>query len=234
MNCKLSSMVRVTLASLAFGVFAASLAQGGGGGFQRGGMGMGMNTDPLRLAFRADVQRDLGVSADQKAKLDALRSEAGGRGAPGAGGGRGGAGGGGGNVDREAMRAEMEKRRAENLKKLEGILNANQMKRLREIGIQLRGNRAVLDPQVQKDLGLSEEQKTRINSLMETFQQGVRAMMEEMRGGGGDMQAMRERMQKNNAALDAELGKILTGEQTGKLKAMGGKEFKADPPPGIG
>lgn len=59
-------------------------------------------------------------------------------------------------------------------------------------------------------------------------------MMEEMRGGGGDMQAMRERMQKNNAALDAELGKILTGEQTGKLKAMGGKEFKADPPPGIG
>lgn len=268
------------------GCVALASAQGGGGQGRRGGFGGrgGNMFSELSLANRSDVQTDLGVTADQKTKLQELSTKmrgnrgqrgnrggqggAGGNGggAAGAGGsggaggvgggagsgasggaggsagvggvgagGAGGASGGGrggfgsGNFDPEQFRKQMEERRAQSHKDLAAILNETQMKRLGEISVQLRGNRAILDAEVQKSLGLTDDQKKQIESLNTKQQEANRSVMEKVRNQEvtrEDAQASRE---KNDKAMAEELGKILTSDQSAKLKAMGGKPFKADP-----
>jgi hypothetical protein len=210
---------------------ALAAAQGGGGGRgfgQRGGFGGGMDPTGLNLLRRADVQRDLALTDDQKTKIQALQESMRGQGFGGRGG--GGGGGGGGNFDREAMRAEMEKRNAETKAKIAEILKPEQVTRLGEIRIQLAGNRAILDADVQKALGLSEEQKSKINDLNNKVQEAMRSLFQQMQDGSMTREQLQESMSKNNETLNTELGKVLTAEQAAKLKAMGGKEFKADPP----
>ncbi len=233
--------MRTAIGLFAIVLFAAALAQGGagtggGGGGGRGGFGQrggmrGNMGDPFNLAMRADVQKEIGVTADQKTKLDELQKaqqdamrermrNAGG-------------GGGGGSFDPAAMQAEREKMRAENMKKLEAILKPDQMKRLKEISIQVQGNRAILDPEVQKALGLSDDQKSKIKKLQDDLSSANRALMDDMRN-GGDRTTLRDRMTKNNETFNTELGKLLTADQSAKLKAMGGKPFKLETPSGGG
>lgn len=240
------SRLVVACAILACTVLVA--AQGGGGGGGRGGgdqgrggfgqRGLGNDATGLNLLRRADVQRDLNVTQEQKDKITALQDEMRGGGFGGGGGGRGagggggfGGGGGGGNFDPQAMREAMEKRNAETLEKLGKILDANQMKRLKEIRIQLAKNNAILMPDVQKDLGVTEAQKTKIADLQTKQREAMMSLFQDQGMSREDRQAA---MEKNNQVMDAELGKILTSEQSAKLKEMGGKEFKADPPQGGG
>lgn len=223
----------------AIGVLAVSLAQGsagtgggrgGFGGGQRGGFGRNQN-DLISLAARTDVQTDAGVTAEQKGKIEALQAaiqearraqmeemrNSGGGGAP----------------DFEAMRAQMEKQQVENEKKLAEILKPEQMLRLKEIRVQLQGNRAILDASVQKSLKMTPEQLGKIKTLQDNLNAANQSLFEEMRN-GGDRDSLRERMTKNNDTFNAELGKILTSTQTDELKKMGGKPFKATPPPSGG
>lgn len=227
-------------------------AAGGGQGRRAGGFGQGMGRggvfgqSELQLAMRADVQRDLNVSAEQKTKLEALRPQrgAGGAGAGGAGGGQGrrgagggaggaggGAGAGGGNFDPAAMQARMEEQRAAQHKALAEILTPDQMKRLAEISVQIRGNRSIMDPAVQKSLNFSDDQKKKVTDLATKQQEANRSIMEKVRNQEISREEMQSSMEKNNKVLDEELGKILTSDQAAKLKEMQGKPFKADPPP---
>src|SRR5690348_10283910 len=85
----------IVLGVLVFG--ALSLAQGGGGRQRGFGGGMGGRNNPAMLLRRSDVQADLGITADQKSKLDDLMTSMRGQrgqGGAGGGGGQGGAGGG--------------------------------------------------------------------------------------------------------------------------------------------
>lgn len=218
--------VLVTATSMVF-------AQGGGGGGGRGfGQGRGMfgQGGVTQLATRADVQRDLAVTDDQKSKITALNEKLredrrnmmqdlmGGGGPP----------------DQNEVRAAMEKFNAKAKEELAKILTADQMKRLDEINVQISGNRAIQQPAIQKALGLSEAQVKQINELQQKQQEAMRSLFEKVQNQEITREDMQASMQKNNKTMDDELAKILTADQAAKLKEMGGKPFKADPPPGGG
>ena len=246
-----NTRVVFAVAILAVTVLACAQGQGGQGqgrggrGFGQGGRGGGNNE--LTLAMRKDVQTDLGVSEDQKKKLEELQTKlrpargqrgqggqagAGGQGGNGGqagAGGQRGQGGQGGNFDPEAMRKRMEEQRAATRKALSEVLSADQMKRLGEISIQLQGNRAVLNAEVQKSLGVTDEQKAKITELQTKMQEANRALMQKVRDQELSQEDAQKSMQNNNKAMDDELAKVLNATQNSKLKELGGKPFKADP-----
>lgn len=202
---------------------AIAFGQGGGQG-RRGGRN---NNSELGLAMRKDVQKDLAVTSDEATKLtelsDKLRAERQ------AARGNGGGGFGGGAPDPAAIE-RAKQQREEQHKQLATILTAEQMVRLHEISIQLRGNRALLDEDVQKGLGLSTDQISKITELNTKMRDANRQVQEKIRNQELTREDGRTAMDNNNKIMDGELAKILTGDQATKLKAMGGKPFVADPP----
>lgn len=225
----------IAIAALVF-VSVAAMAQDGGGrqgGGRRGGgfgfgQGRGGPQTGAMLLFRNDVQADLQLTDDQKTKLGELRPARGagrrngGGGGAGAGGNGGGAGAnGGGREAAEARRAEMQKKVAE-------ILTPEQSKRLKEIGIQLAGVQAVVDPEVQKDLGLDTAQLDKIKSIQSKYQEAMTSVRQRMRNQEIDREKAMEAMKTNNDTLKSEIEKVLTPAQSEKLKTLGGKPFKAE------
>lgn len=218
----MKKLLAFTLVTMA--VFAHAQNGGGGGRGQMRGGGNSM----IGLLNRADVQKELVITDEQKAKLDELRPQRGqGGGGAGAGGGGNagagaGAGGGRGNFDPAQMQLQM----AEREKKTLAILNAGQIKRLKELYIQRAGNGALSREDIQKELGLSIEQVEKIKSLQTSQREANAELMQRARNGEMDQQEARATMQKNNEALNIEIGKVLTADQTSKFKAMRGAEFK--------
>ncbi len=222
------------LACVAIAPAQGQAGQGGGGrqGGQRGGQrGGGRNGGLLFTALRKDVQADLAVTDDEKTKLTELGDKARAAATALRGNRNGGAAGGanGGTVDREAMLKQIMEQREQQKKDLAAILTPDQMKRLEEISIQMRGVGAVSDPEVQKALGLSSDQTTKIADLQKTQRDANASIRQKV----GSQEISRDdataATKKNTDTLTAELGKILTSEQSAKLKEMGGKPFKADP-----
>lgn len=219
-------------------VMAASYAQGQGGGRggRQGRIGRNATLTISSIIQRADVQADLKVTDDEKTKIEALRPQRGQRGA-GGGGGNGGAGGGGGNGGAGGGQrtapdpAAMAARRAEEKKAIEAILTPDQMKRLGEILIQMQGDQAVADPDVQTAINFTDDQKAKLKDLTTKYREATRSLMEKVRSQELDQAAAREAMTTNQKALTDEIHKILTPEQVEKLKTMGGAPFKREDPP---
>lgn len=227
----------------------------GGPGGQRG-MRMGGGLAPLSmLVQRPDVQKDLGVNDAQKEKLAALRPQRGpgGPGGGAAGGQRGqggqggqagqgqrGQGGQGGPPDFQAM----QRQRAEQDKRVQEILTPAQFKRLGEIRIQLAGVMAALDPDIQKALGVTADQKKKLDELMPRpgqggpggpggpgqRGQGGQAGQGGQRGQGGQggPPAAGPRGGDMRAEMESKINAILTDAQKSSLKTMGGKKFTAE------
>jgi len=181
------------------------------GGRRFGGRGGGV----ARLLFRSDVQTDLQLTADQKTKLDALRTSMRGQ--------RGGAGGG-----TPPTADEMKARRDEQQKQVAAILTPEQVKRLGEIAIQVAGDQAVLEPDVQKQLDLTADQKAKIKDLQDKQREANQSIRDKVQSGEIQRDASRDLMQKNNQAMSDEIHKLLTEAQLAKLKTLGGTPFKAD------
>ena len=125
-------------------------------------------------------------------------------------------------------------RRAEQI--LQAFLTETQMKRLKEIDIQLSAGRAVLDPNVGRQLDITDGQREQIRAIMQSQGEKMRSMFDENQG---DPQAMQKAMRASQKVLSEKLLGVLTGDQKHKLAAMGGKPFKATdpdrpfgPPPG--
>jgi hypothetical protein len=244
---------KIIFSSAAVLVAGLSIAQGGGqgggqgrGGFgQRGGMG---RANEVTLLMREDVQRDLALSTDQIAKLPALQEKFGrnrrGQGA-GAGGGQRGQGGGQGGGQRgqgggqrtppteqeqAAMAEAQAKRNAEMKAAVAEVLNAKQIARLKQIGYQLQGSQALLNPETQKELMFNETQSTQAKALQDKLREAMSSLMEKMRNQEIDREGMQESMRKNNDILKSELEKLLTGDQKKAWADMQGAPFKADTP----
>lgn len=216
------------LAVTAVAVMAiTSFAQGGGGGrgFGQGrGMGGMQDANGAFLLRREDVQGELKLTADQKSKLTTIQEgqrekmrevfqNAGG--------------------DQDAMRAAMAKMQAENSKETMAVLTADQQKRLKELAVQRMGNGAAMNADIQKEIGVTDDQKAKMKELQDKQMAASQALMEKMRNQEIDREQMMASMQKNTAILNTEVGKILTDAQKAKLTAMGGKAFKfVDPAPG--
>ena len=230
----MKSFVKVG-AVLALSVMVVSaFAQGGGGGGRGQGRGgqrnMGMQGGPTQLVNRKDVQTELKITAEQKTKLDAalekVRADR-----------RAAMQGGGGNFQ-DMSQEERQKMQAANaaadLKALESALTKEQITRLNELVIQRAGNGAILRAEVQKELGITDDQKKKIADLQTKQQEAMRSSMSGMQDMSREerqeaMQKMQETFRKNQEIMNAELGKILTPEQAAKLKTMGGAPFKFDP-----
>ncbi len=227
-------------------VTSLALAQGGGQGRGQGrggfGQGRGGGMTPMTLLMRGDVRKDLELSEEQISKVEALQPQRGQGGAGGGQRGQGGGQGGGGqrqgggqggqmtDEQRAAMQEAARKRAEEQKAAIAGILSPAQVTRLAEIGYQLQGNMAILQPDTQKALGLDEKQIAAIKDLQSKQQEANQALFQKMRDQELTREELTEKMTKNTDIMKAELGKILKAEQAAKLKAMGGtKPFVADP-----
>lgn len=253
MKTKILSLFAVTMAFSALSIAQGGPPQGGpGGGPGMGGPGGPGGGNEISLLGRKDVQDDLQLTSDQKTKVEALvkkyqpqRRGGPGGGGPGGGGPGGGQGGppggggqggppGGGDFDPDEMRAQMEKRQAEQKKAIAAILSESQVNRLGEIKIQLQGNSAVMDPEVGEKIGLSDDQRDKIQVAMEDIRENM-PRPEFHSGERPDLKQMQAQMKKMQEQMDSAIGSVLTADQKAKLKALGGKTFKrVDPQPGQG
>lgn len=192
--------------------------QGGPGGFGQGPGGpggrMGGPMNGVMLLSRKDVQDDLQLTADQKSKLNQLRQNF--RPGPRP----------DDDGDPDQMRQAMEKRQADEKKQVDAILTDTQKKRLGEIKIQIQGGMALLDPEVQAALGVSDDQKDKLRDVMEEQRENMRPPDPGEGGERPDPQQMMAQMKKAQEKLTAALVAVLTSDQQAKFKTMAGKTFK--------
>jgi Spy/CpxP family protein refolding chaperone len=206
--------LRIIIAIAAMAVLVAVSPAQGRRGFMRMGAGQQMNAFLLR---RADVQDDLALSADQKSKLEDLQQDLQSKfrdafqyaqsSSP---------------EDRQKM---MEKLGDDANKAVNAILNADQQKRLKEIGIQFAGNSAVMQKDVATQVGLTDDQKTKIQGLMDEQQKANQSIRDKVQSGEIDRSEIRALQEKNRKTLDDAIGNVLTADQKDKLKTLGGKPF---------
>ncbi len=195
------------------------------GGFVGGRMGM-MGGGGLGLLRIPEVQQELKMTQPQISKLDgameavqeSMRE----------------LWQGGGNFqqmtpeEREKLGAKAEEIQE---KAVAGILDQTQMKRYKELALQQMGAMALLRQSVGKELGITNEQRTK---LQEIQREQMRSMFQ--RGGQGGpggaqmtpeerqkrMQEFREAREKTQAAML----EVLTAQQKAKWTQMIGKPFK--------
>jgi len=199
-------------------------AQGRG----RGGFGMGGGQGGLLMLARSEaVQKEIGITDDQKAKLTALqdefqkdsqkvRTDAG---LPEAGAG----GGGFQNLTEEQRTKFMDGMRklAETYNpKLKEALKPEQVERIQQIAYQAAGAQAYSNPDVVKALDITNEQQEKIATISKDFQEKRQALFAGGGAGGG-----REAFTKLQEEQSAEIGKVLNKEQAEKWTKMKGKAF---------
>jgi Spy/CpxP family protein refolding chaperone len=199
---------------LALSLMLCGTALAQGRGFGRG-MGGGAN-----LLRRPEVQAELKLTDDQKTKvtemLDKLRQDQQGRfqdlrdASP---------------EERQKIMAEMQ---AEQTKRVNAILNTDQQKRFREISLQQQGYSALAMPDVQTELKLTDDQKSKVREIMQQQQQAMRDIFQ---NAGGDREAARSKMEELRKANDDKLAAVLTDDQKNQWKAMLGTPFKLEPAP---
>ncbi len=202
--------------------------QGGQGGGRQGGMRgmmqMGGGQRLTQLLRNPQVQAELKITDDQKAKIAELPG--------GRGGGRGPGGGGGGQrgPGQAPTPEEQLKQLTDDKAATAAILTPEQETRLEELRVQWAGPRAATLPDVQAALALSDDQKAKIADLMTKQGEANRGLFEKMRNQEIEPADFQSTMQKNNDILKTEIEKVLTADQNAKLKTMGGKELKMEAP----
>lgn len=184
--------------------------RGGAGGFG-GGFGGGAG-GKVGLVQNPQVQQELKLTDEQKSKVSEIATrvrEAGPQ-----------RGQGGGQGDREQIRERAQALArvvADEEKKLDEILNDEQKTRLEQISLQVTGVRAINRDDVASKLGLSDEQKEKVQAALRV-QRG--------QGGGGQGQpnaaALRERRQQ----LEEQVLAVLTDEQKQKWTELKGAPFE--------
>lgn len=219
---------RIFVAVALLSCVALAAAQGGGGGGQgrqgrgqRGGF-RGGNSE-LGLAMRADVQKELSVTDDQKTKLTDLQAKS--RQGFGGGGAGGGGAAGGTRPDPAAMQKMMAERRAQQKKDLAAILNDGQMKRLGELLLQRESYNALTQEEVQKALNFTSDQTQKVKDLQTKAQEANQSIMEKTRNQEMTREEGQAARTKNTKTMNDELQKILTADQAAKFKEMQGKAF---------
>jgi Spy/CpxP family protein refolding chaperone len=203
---KSAAWALVATAALASSAFAQR-----GGGFGRGGGG-GMN-----MLTMPEVQTELKLTDEQKTKVTDLAAKL--------------------REQRQSQFQELrdlapderQKRmadwRAEEDKQLGDILNADQMKRYHQLQLQQQGlSAAVTDKTVADELKLTDEQKTKIQAIVDDQRNAMRELFQGG-GGGADRQAMMQKMQELRKQSDEKIAAVLTDDQKGKWKEMTGAPF---------
>jgi hypothetical protein len=216
------------IVALVAGTLAASTAQA-----QQGrGFGFGRSMSSLMtLAANEAVQKDLGVGADVAGKLRTLsedyrtasRKEFEALGIdfqaindlP--------------EAERAAKRREVGEKLTAVAAKLDGefnpklkeALSADQFKRLRQIQIQAAGIETFIDPDVAKELALTDEQRKKIADLRTEYER----KQQDLPRTEGNFQERFAKIRELNAERDNKANELLTAEQKTKLTALKGNAF---------
>ncbi|MEO7453805.1 MAG: hypothetical protein ABIV13_03470 [Fimbriimonadales bacterium] len=199
------SRVLVLLAALV--MVAGALAQGAAparpqGGRQGGGMRMGGGGGiGSGMLMMPELQKELKITTAQKASID--------------------------KIIKEMQALPRDKMNRESMQKYQtritGVLSQWQKGRLKEIELQSRGGSALLDPEVQKSLGITAAQKTKLKSIQDASQKEMRAKFEAARKSEKPMDMTA--MQNLRKAQDAKYMAQLSASQKAKWKTMTGKPF---------
>jgi len=107
-------------------------------------------------------------------------------------------------------------------KALGDVLNDKQLKRLRQLDLQQRGNRAFMDSKVQKELKISDEQVENIKSILDDSAKEMRDMFKD----GGFGEGGQEKIAALNKETKEKVQGVLTSDQRKQYKQMIGEEFK--------
>lgn len=163
------------------------------------------------LLFAPDVQKELGLSDDQRQKLaEILGGRQGGPGGPPPG--QGGPGG------YEMPREAMEKLAEENDAKIKGVLSSSQYTRYHQLELQFRGPSSLLEKKVGAAVGLTEEQRNQILAVLESGRQNWQPPHEGQRPSPEDMDRQRQE-------VDRKILAVLNQSQLDTWTSMLGKPF---------
>lgn len=124
--------------------------------------------------------------------------------------------------ERQKLREEAQARAKKEREELAKILKPDQLKRLKEIYIQHAGLAAQGDADVATDLGISDEQKTKMAKVRE--EQGAK-LRELFTGDAGDREAARTKMTELRKETDEKVLAVLSEDQKKKFEDMKGKKF---------
>jgi hypothetical protein len=201
---------------LAFGAVALMAAPAWAQGQGRGGFGMGGGA---MLLSNKSVQKELKVSDEQGEKLTTLARETMQK-----------------NMERfqgfqdlsqEERQAKMREAQAELTKSLDGILKPEQVKRFRQIEVQVGGINAFNQPRVAEALKLSDEQKEKVRGIAED----ARGQFPSREDAQADPDAaMKKRAEITKAATEKACA-VLSADQKSSWKELTGEPFDYKPEP---
>jgi hypothetical protein len=182
----------------------AQRGQGRGGGAFGGGN--------LMLLSQKSVQEELHLSADQTKQIEQAaekqRESMGGL----------------RDLGQQERRQKLQELNKANEGLLAEVLKEDQLKRLKQISLQQRGAGALADPEVAQTLGLTDEQKSQIQTIQRESQQEMRGLFQ----GGGDRQEARKKMDSlRSASTEKALG-LLSTQQREKWTILIGETFKGE------
>ena len=104
-------------------------------------------------------------------------------------------------------------------------LTTAQIKRMKEINLQMMGAQAILTPDVSKTLGISDSQRKQIQEIQRTaISSGFRDLFR--RGQGGqrpNLDSIRKRIEEGREKMDKKIFEVLTSSQRAKFDKMKGK-----------
>ncbi|MCA9241514.1 MAG: hypothetical protein KDA37_14995, partial [Planctomycetales bacterium] len=221
------SLLTLTVVTVAVALVAGD-AMAQRRGFGRGGGGRNPGFGKVQLLGVEKVAENLGLSDEQKKQVadlqQEMRDQRGDRGPRG---------------DRQnfrdmsedertAFREERAKQAAERqqleMDKLTQILSGEQLERLNQVYLQVRGASALLDKQVQADLGLSEETVKKLTSTVDEANQERGSQMRELFQ-SGDREAMRMKMAELTQAFNEKVLGVLSKDEQDKFAAMQGEKL---------
>lgn len=225
-----TSLSLALVAALAAGVMAQATGgrrggpgggPGGPGGGRPGG-GFGGGGDPIvGLLISEPVREEIELLPDQEEALTKLRESA--------------SSGFDRSVDirslseqdREKFFAEAQEKRKkmekEMREKLEEVLLPEQLERLEQISIQVRGAGALADPELSAKLKVTEDQKTKMEEVRNKSGERMRDVFS---SAGGDREKMREAFTKMRKEIDDEVLAVLSADQRKEFDEMKGKPFE--------
>lgn len=200
---------------------------GGFGGF--GGFGGGGSDMTFTLLRVEAVQTELQIAPDQKEAITKLeeqaREERGDRGSRG---------------DQpnfremsdeerreffEKRQKEQQERVAKMKEQLEEVLFPEQMERLEQIALQLRGIAALADEKVAAKLKITAEQKEKLTKVQEEMRGSMGEKIRELFS-SGNRDGMREAMTKMREDMEKEVLGVLTSTQQKQFEDMKGEKFE--------
>jgi len=113
-------------------------------------------------------------------------------------------------------------------KKLAAVLKKDQLKRLREINIQVSGGRVLARDEIAKALDLSKEQKAKIKGVFESAQKRRGKLFQDLQSGNLDRSEIREKFSDLRKEINTEALAVLTKKQKAKFEKMKGEKFELE------